>query len=277
MDFFRFFFFFYFCHFFRFPFFPFCALFPPSCRRHRRLHEELYRFFLPPFRTSSEPWIYAKKRNHTECAHKHAEKIRSHSVGGGKILPTSRKKNGKGDRAMTRRTKQNTQHEWKIQNEKKKSKLRNEKRKKRRQMRGRRNNWNVRAPGCRSDMTMVMLFFVVVVVVGVAIRARRLAVPETRSRHSQVPCAITKIATECCAHFAVEHIEIYEMNDSVGLIQSSAHNEMEWKRTEGKNRICEKKFLASSLARWSSRVPGSFGRSVVHSFTPTHTTCHVHI
>lgn len=54
----------------------FCALFLPSCRccrRHRshRLHEELYAVFSSSFCTSCEPWMYVKKRNHTERAHQY--------------------------------------------------------------------------------------------------------------------------------------------------------------------------------------------------------------
>lgn len=75
-------------------------------------------------------------------------------------------------------------------------------------------------------------------------------------------------------------LNLYEMNDSVGLTQSSAHTEMEWKRAEAarkKNRICEKKFFAIISGSASRRVPGSVGRLVVHSFTSRYKTCHVYI
>lgn len=71
-------------------------------------------------------------------------------------------------------------------------------------------------------MVMLFLVVVVVVVVGAAIRARCLVVAETRSRHTS---AMGLCCAACAVHISL--LNIYEMNDSVGLIQSSAHTEME--------------------------------------------------
>lgn len=198
-----------------------------------------------------------------------------------------KKKKEKGDRAMTRRTKQNTQHEWKIQNEKKKSKLRNEKRKRKNwQMKGRRNNWNVRAPGCRSETTMVMLFFVVVVVVGVAIRARRLAVPETRSRHSQVPCASSQHHRNLrlnAVHTLL--LNIYKCTKwTIPLVLfSRLHTHTpRWNENEPRQQKKKIEFARKSFCRhlWLGGPVVCRDRSVGRSFIRLHrhiTTCHVHI